>query len=284
MWKESYRIGIDCIDKQHIELFHMTDNLLKAIETNAGKAVYQQTIEFLKSYVVLHFQDEEAYQASVHYSGIEAHKKAHRDFTQLVLEYETKLVQSDYDIRIVKDLAGTLTAWLIYHVADADQKIAGKQALSPQDGTHHTCTESFSASIVDVLEKMAGLTPEAIRERGTVSQPISEDVYVKIGFVGDLHGEAVFGFSQELAFKLIEIMTFTLPEEIDEFVCSALAELANISSGNAATELSQKGILCDITTPEVFLKDTCPTFKQPAEGFHIDTDIGGVQVAVNLVS
>ena len=124
MWKESYRIGIDLIDRQHEELFRATDTLVRAIEANADKQTFRQTITFLKDYTVRHFHDEEAYQASIHYSGMEDHKKAHRKFTGIILDYERRLVESDFDIRIVKDLAGTLTAWLIYHVADADQRIA----------------------------------------------------------------------------------------------------------------------------------------------------------------
>ena len=248
MWKESYRIGIDLIDRQHEELFRATDTLVRAIEANADKQTFRQTITFLKDYTVRHFHDEEAYQASIHYSGMEDHKKAHRKFTGIILDYERRLVESDFDIRIVKDLAGTLTAWLIYHVADADQRIA-----KGDTGAGLTLAQSFlnifSDSALDVMEKMAGFSANDIEEQFVSNKRVQGDIFVEIGLIGDLKGRIIFGFSKELAFKLIEIMTFVEPAEIDELVCSALAELSNITCGNAATALTEHGKVCDIKTP-----------------------------------
>lgn len=252
MWKECYRIGIEGIDRQHMELFHMVEGLLGAIESRAGKEEFRQAIEFMKNYVVSHFKDEEAYQASIHYSGMEAHKKMHREFTDAVLEYEKMLIRSDYDIRTVKELAGTLMAWLIYHVADADQKIANGEGTAPDNG-QGSYLKCFSANALDVLEKMAGLDPAGMAEAESGGGGMKGDAFVKIGLLGDIEGQVVFGFSEELAFKLIEIMAFSEPEQMDEFVCSALAEIANIASGNTATELSGRGILLDITPPTVTL-------------------------------
>lgn len=256
MWKESYRIGIDLIDRQHEELFRATDTLVRAIEANADKQTFRQTITFLKDYTVRHFHDEEAYQASIHYSGMEDHKKAHRKFTGIILDYERRLVESDFDIRIVKDLAGTLTAWLIYHVADADQRIA-----KGDTGAGLTLAQSFlnifSDSALDVMEKMAGFSANDIEEQFVSNKRVQGDIFVEIGLIGDLKGRIIFGFSKELAFKLIEIMTFVEPAEIDELVCSALAELSNITCGNAATALTEHGKVCDIKTPVVTAEPPC---------------------------
>lgn len=69
MWKESYRLGVDRIDEQHIELFRMTEELIRAIERRASTEAYQKALGFLKDYVIYHFADEEQYQAPIGYSG-----------------------------------------------------------------------------------------------------------------------------------------------------------------------------------------------------------------------
>lgn len=277
MWKESYRIGIDLIDRQHEELFRATDTLVRAIEANADKQTFRQTITFLKDYTVRHFHDEEAYQASIHYSGMEDHKKAHRKFTGIILDYERRLVESDFDIRIVKDLAGTLTAWLIYHVADADQRIA-----KGDTGAGLTLAQSFlnifSDSALDVMEKMAGFSANDIEEQFVSNKRVQGDIFVEIGLIGDLKGRIIFGFSKELAFKLIEIMTFVEPAEIDELVCSALAELSNITCGNAATALTEHGKVCDIKTPVVTAEPPCG----PIDGMVLQTNVGGLEIVVQM--
>ena len=187
---------------------------------------------------------------------MEDHKKAHRKFTGIILDYERRLVESDFDIRIVKDLAGTLTAWLIYHVADADQRIA-----KGDTGAGLTLAQSFlnifSDSALDVMEKMAGFSANDIEEQFVSNKRVQGDIFVEIGLIGDLKGRIIFGFSKELAFKLIEIMTFVEPAEIDELVCSALAELSNITCGNAATALTEHGKVCDIKTPVVTAEPPC---------------------------
>ena len=277
MWKESYRIGIDLIDRQHEELFRATDTLVRAIEANADKQTFRQTITFLKDYTVRHFHDEEAYQASIHYSGMEDHKRAHRKFTGIILDYERRLVESDFDIRIVKDLAGTLTAWLIYHVADADQRIA-----KGDTGAGLTLAQSFlnifSDSALDVMEKMAGFSANDIEEQFVSNKRVQGDIFVEIGLIGDLKGRIIFGFSKELAFKLIEIMTFVEPAEIDELVCSALAELSNITCGNAATALTEHGKVCDIKTPVVTAEPPCGLI----DGMVLQTNVGGLEIVVQM--
>lgn len=277
MWKESYRIGIDLIDRQHEELFRATDTLVRAIEANADKQTFRQTITFLKDYTVRHFHDEEAYQASIHYSGMEDHKKAHRKFTGIILDYERRLVESDFDIRIVKDLAGTLTTWLIYHVADADQRIA-----KGDTGAGLTLAQSFlnifSDSALDVMEKMAGFSANDIEEQFVSNKRVQGDIFVEIGLIGDLKGRIIFGFSKELAFKLIEIMTFVEPAEIDELVCSALAELSNITCGNAATALTEHGKVCDIKTPVVTAEPPCGLI----DGMMLQTNVGGLEIVVQM--
>lgn len=277
MWKESYRIGIDCIDRQHMELFRMTEDLMRAIDSEREPEVFRKAIGFLKEYVVVHFRDEEAYQASVCYDGMEGHIKQHRTFTDTVLSFEERLAATNYDIKVVKELAGTVASWLIYHVADADQRIVGRNKETAVEFPD-TYIDCFRDSMLDVLQTMVGLDISEVRADKTFLSHMDGDIFVKIDLFGDFSGSAVYGFSKNLTFRLFEAMTMTAPKEVDEMVCSALAEIANITSGNVATALSKKGLLCDIRTPEVSVGEW--SGRRELDGLKIHTGMGELEVAV----
>lgn len=277
MWKDSYRLGVERIDHQHIELFRMTEDLVNAVRDGAAVEVYQKALGFLKDYVIYHFRDEEAYQASIHYSGLEAHREEHRQFTQTVLSYEKRLTENGFDAKTMKDLAGTVTAWLIYHVVDTDQKIVSGEDAAGEEKYFDRYVDLFSSSALDVMETMAGM------ERGSAKlhmtdpyQPIG-DIFVSIHLVGDLEGDAVFGFSKELALHLIQSMTGMEVTEVDELVQSALCELTNISCGNAATALVKRGLQCDIKPPVVSESFAC---SGDGTGIQIGTDSGWLGIGM----
>lgn len=279
MWKESYKIGVESIDKQHKALFCAVDDLLKEIKEKADKTAFQKTIQFLKEYVVYHFSEEEAYQASIGYAGLKEHQKLHQEFTSAILAYEKKLLDTDFSLSVVKDLAGTLTTWLIYHVAGEDQNFVQKNKPLTED-KKQTMIESFSNGMIHVLETMANLNAQTIKNHSLDIQKIFGDIFIKIGIIGDMEGVAVFGFSKELAFNLVELMTSIRPEEVDEFIYSALSELANITSGNVTIQFAAKNLHCDITTPEIVAD--AKEINQSLEGTTIDTGIGGLDVLVNI--
>ena len=277
MWKESYRLGVDRIDEQHIELFRMTEELIRAIDSHASAEAYQKALKFLKDYVVYHFADEEQYQASIGYAGREEHQKEHREFTRTVFDYERKLKANGYDLATLKDLAGMLTAWLIYHVADTDQKMGAREKAVYGQKHFGRCVELFSESAAEVMETMAGFDRSSIRLRTVHNHQMQGDVFVEIELVGEVTGKAVFGFSKELALYLVNTMTMMELTEIDELVQSALCELTNISCGNAASELAQRRISCDIRPPVTCDGTSCGT---GVNGVCVDTAAGGLEVVV----
>lgn len=278
MWKDSYRVGVERIDHQHMELFRMTEDLVSAAQNGATAEACQKALGFLKDYVIYHFRDEEAYQASIHYSGLEAHRAEHRQFTQTVLDYEKRLAENGFEEKTVKDLAGTVTAWLIYHVVDTDQKMVSGAGAS-EEKYFDRYVDLFADSALDVMESMAGLDRAGARVRMTGPDRPRGDVFVKIGLVGDQKGEVVLAFSRELALNLLRAMTGMELTELDEMVQSALCELTNISCGNAATALVQRGLKCDITTPQVVSDDAVGADES---GVCVDTALGGLEIGVSV--
>ncbi len=128
LWKEKYKLGIENIDHQHKELFDRVGEFLKVIksdgewETKLEKV--KETLEFMKEYVITHFDSEEAYLKEIGFPEYEEHKAIHEDFKAKVTEYAQKFEEENYDEELVQEFGGMLMAWLINHVASTDQKIA----------------------------------------------------------------------------------------------------------------------------------------------------------------
>lgn len=277
IWKDSYRLGVDVIDEQHMALFEATDRLMDAIVSEADSQEFYKVIEFLKDYVVNHFQAEEAYMASIHYSGLEEHKKTHQAFTNTVLRYEKDLIDCDFAIQKVKDLAGILVTWLIYHVARDDQKYAHREQAAEQTSVRSEYIEVFADCAAEVMNATAEVkvnSLSAITGEQT-EEEAHRDIWVNIRVIGDLQMCIKLCFSKELSFYLLKAMTFMEPVEIDEMVISASSEITNITCGHATAAISGGGKNCDITTPEASLEAQDITGMQ---GIRLETTAGNLEI------
>jgi len=128
IWKEKYKVGVSVIDQQHEELFRRVSTF---VETLRSEQKWEQKVEkvndtltFMKDYVVTHFQDEEAYQDEIGYPGREEHRKIHNDMVAYVVSVSEQYEKEGCKEELMQQFAGKLLTWLINHVAAADQKIA----------------------------------------------------------------------------------------------------------------------------------------------------------------
>ncbi|AFM00192.1 MULTISPECIES: chemotaxis protein CheX [Desulfitobacterium] len=123
-----------------------------------------------------------------------------------------------------------------------------------------------------------------------VSQPIEsseeakEKVDIVIEITGDLAGEVMYSFPKDTTLEMVKMMSGMEFNEIDEFVKSALGEIANIISGNAMTGLSQSQVICDIRPPKILeggalpTKEGCPIYRTK-----VKTSIGDVELNFRTV-
>ncbi len=72
---------------------------------------------------------------------------------------------------------------------------------------------------------------------------------ISIGVVGDLTGEVVYHFPPQTSVNMVNIMSGMELDAVDDFVTSAVSEIANIISGNVLSMLAEKDLQCDILPP-----------------------------------
>lgn len=110
----------------------------------------------------------------------------------------------------------------------------------------------FLQSATLVLEQMCAVSPQRGNISVTMIEYRDDYVWLKIGVVGQMKGNVVFGFPQQVALKIVSGMMggYTI-SELDEMGLSAISELGNMISGNASSIMYNEGIAIDITPPEL---------------------------------
>ena len=123
-WSDSYLIGIEKIDMQHKGFFEATHRLYDYILNCEGEKVVEESIEFLREYAEMHFQEEEAFMQKHGFPRLEQHKKLHVEFLEELDALLNGLKVfgpsqhlADHALEISQD-------WLIHHIADEDSQFA----------------------------------------------------------------------------------------------------------------------------------------------------------------
>lgn len=93
----------------------------------------------------------------------------------------------------------------------------------------------------------------------------SSGVIIIVGIVGAVRGNVVYSFSMEDAKKIASTMMMGMPvSELDDMSKSALSELTNMLTANAATSFSNMDMMIDISTPTL-LHGTNVSVKMSSE-------------------
>ena len=128
LWKDKYKLGVPEIDAQHRELFDRVEAFIQDLRADVvweeKVCRVNETMAFMRDYVVVHFRDEEACQLRVGFPGYEAHKQSHQGMADYVAEISEQCAKNSCDEQLAQQFAGRLMAWLINHVAAEDQQIA----------------------------------------------------------------------------------------------------------------------------------------------------------------
>ena len=114
---------------------------------------------------------------------------------------------------------------------------------------------------------------------------VERDITAFLGIVGEIKGNVSYSFDFQTAMKIVSYMVGIPVTELREFERSALAELANMITGNAVGGLKGYRDL-DITPPSVimghdifFVIGTVPTLM-----ISIETSVGVIEVNFGLES
>ena len=116
--------------------------------------------------------------------------------------------------------------------------------------------EVFVNSFLDparlIWEKELGESLELAGAQVVSNKFTTDDVTAVIGVSGRLEGNVLYGFSGETAKAIVRVRLDEEDAEVtDHMGLSAIGEIANMITGNAATRLAEIGYRCNISPPVV---------------------------------
>ena len=122
-WSPDLSINNNLIDEQHKELFIRIKDLIMSLGNNENTDIINKTIDFLKKYVITHFDTEEQLMLQCNYPEYKEHKAKHtyfiQNFTKIEKDYKTNGIRLYLTLRIQEELFN----WLINHITHIDQKL-----------------------------------------------------------------------------------------------------------------------------------------------------------------
>lgn len=142
----------------------------------------------------------------------------------------------------------------------------------------------FLAPAQHVWEQELKSKLEVVSAELVAHQFTTEDVTALIGITGQIQGNVLYGFSQETANAAVEIMLGPGNNQDPEIGLSALGEIANMISGNAATALAANGYPCNISPPVVIepVGSRISTLGRPQILVTFKSDVGPLCIRISL--
>ena len=143
----------------------------------------------------------------------------------------------------------------------------------------------FLSPAMTVWEQELGDPLDLIAAEAISSSYTTSDITAVIGVTGKLRGSVLYEMNRETALSVASKMVGEPVDTLDEMSMSALGELANMITGNAATLLTQAGYTCDISPP-VMLEPRGVAITSQANGTQIKvtfrSPMGDLNIRIGL--
>ncbi len=122
-WKKDYDIGIPEMDKQHMRLVDLINELYSSMKTGGGSgAGVEKALKGLVEYTKTHFSKEEHLMEQYGYPGLNTQRKMHQDLLEEVLDFKERYQKGEPGIE--SKLTKFLKDWLLKHIKGEDAKYA----------------------------------------------------------------------------------------------------------------------------------------------------------------
>ncbi|MBE6099116.1 MAG: chemotaxis protein CheX [Anaerovibrio sp.] len=141
----------------------------------------------------------------------------------------------------------------------------------------------FIDAFTTVLPQMGFATPTrtgmSVKEKSATSLGVA----VIVGFTKEIRGSVVYNMSEETAKYIASTMMMGMPvESFDEMAQSAISEMSNMLTANAATNLTALGLEVDISTPSLTVGADFQIKISNEQYLTIMMDVGGHAVEIDV--
>jgi hemerythrin len=122
-WDKSLEVGYEPIDNQHKQLFQAVNDLIANCSGAQSGDQLKKSMDFLNSYTIKHFFDEEQIQQKYKYPDFPNHKKLHDDFKEVVKNFSHRLILEGASKELIDEVQKNIYNWLVNHIKIQDKKL-----------------------------------------------------------------------------------------------------------------------------------------------------------------
>lgn len=119
-WDDKFSVNVAEIDKQHKEIFKITNNLLNAIADGTGNEIVGDILGKLTDYISMHFKTEENYFDKFSYPKSFSHKEEHQTFVLKVSEFKKSFEKGRESLYV--EVTNFILNWLMSHLLLSDKE------------------------------------------------------------------------------------------------------------------------------------------------------------------
>lgn len=140
-WHERYEVGVESIDHAHREIFRVINRLHKMVHMGGNTQwAAAEAVKYLRTYVVKHFEDEEAFMRSINFRDYEAHKAIHDGMRhRIVPRLYSRMENRKYSEDAIHQFLDICGKWMSRHIIGHDRELlkyltTGEEAAEGAEG------------------------------------------------------------------------------------------------------------------------------------------------------
>jgi hemerythrin len=118
IWSNKLSIGNTNIDKDHMKLFEIYNDLVDLIELNKNRQEFARILSKMTDYVREHFKEEEIYMREFSYPKLTEHGQYHREYSYKIAMYNVDLL--GINPPDPREILKYLEKWWINHILKRD--------------------------------------------------------------------------------------------------------------------------------------------------------------------
>jgi hemerythrin len=122
-WDSSLEVGYELIDNQHKQLFQAIYDLIDNCDGAHSGEQLKKSMDFLNSYTIKHFFEEEQIQQKYNYPDFPNHKKLHDGFKEVVKDFSHRLILEGVSKELAEEVRKKIYDWLVSHIKIQDKKL-----------------------------------------------------------------------------------------------------------------------------------------------------------------
>ena len=141
----------------------------------------------------------------------------------------------------------------------------------------------FIEALATVMPQLGFDTPVRSKMELRQENAVSLGVSVIVGFTKEIRGNVVYKMTDDAARFNASRMMMGMPVPVfDDMAQSAISELSNMLTANAATNLTGLGFDVDISTPSLSIGSGFSMKISQTQYLAVEMDLGGQKIELNI--